>query len=388
VIFRNPRNALLNVHKGLGGLRPRQASFILRPKSLASFLTGGELPPWVRHLFVFMLVCLYEYVSRLTAHARPQCQSRLAPLTSRSVPWLPEWAAMNLNEEAAEWVRVGTIVAIWVVVLYFNRTPRTIGWAAIEQLPAVISIYAIVSYVFTHWLWRWHFLQGWLVPLPDIRGTWQGQIHSTWRDSNGQELPPIPAVLVIKQTFLSINCALHTRDSDSYSTAAQINRDDSGTLRLTFNYMNHPRAILRDSIPIHDGAAILRIVGHGRHLSLEGEYWTNRHTAGDMRLHFCSRAILDDFPDVIPLALSRKTLFPVTAKPKCKCEELEQLRREATFAGLRTRRPDRFGQLGAAELQKEAERTIDALIQHLLVGHNGKPCPAGDRPIVKPTGRR
>jgi SMODS-associating 2TM, beta-strand rich effector domain len=207
---------------------------------------------------------------------------------------------MNLDEEAAEWLRVGTLVAIWVAVLYFSRTPLTISWGAIAQLPAVISIYAIVTYVFTHWLWRWHFLQGWLVPLPDVRGTWQGEIHSTWRDACGQELPPIPVVLVIKQTFLSVNCVLHSRDSDSYSMAAQIRRDDAGTFRLTYNYMSRPRAAVRDRVPIHDGAAILRVVGRGRHAWLEGEYWTNRHTTGDMRLHFRSRAILDDFPGVTP----------------------------------------------------------------------------------------
>jgi hypothetical protein len=71
-------------------------------------------------------------------------------------------------------------------------------------------------------------------------------------------------------------------------------------------------------------------------------------------------------------------------KAKPECEELEQLRREAKFAGLRAGRTGRYGQLGAAELKKEAHRKIDALIQHLLAGHNGKPCPAGDRPIVKP----
>lgn len=77
-------------------------------------------------------------------------------------------------------------------------------------------------------------------------------------------------------------------------------------------------------------------------------------------------------------------MFLVTAKPKSKCEELEQLRREARFAGLRAGLIGRFNDFGTAERQKEAQRKIDALIQHLLVGHNGKPCPAGDRPIVKP----
>ena len=72
-----------------------------------------------------------------------------------------------------------------------------------------------------------------------------------------------------------------------------------------------------------------------------------------------------------------------TLKPKPKCKELERLRQEAEFAGLEAGRTDRFSQYGATERQKEVERKIDALIKHLLTGHDGKPCPAGERPIVK-----
>lgn len=69
---------------------------------------------------------------------------------------------------------------------------------------------------------------------------------------------------------------------------------------------------------------------------------------------------------------------------KRKCELLEKLRRAAKFAGLRASRVHRFKPLTDAELRQERQRSIDALIQHLLAGHDGKPCPAGDRPIVKP----
>lgn len=72
-----------------------------------------------------------------------------------------------------------------------------------------------------------------------------------------------------------------------------------------------------------------------------------------------------------------------TPKPKRKCQELERLRQEAEFAGLEAGRLGRFSQYGAAERQKEVNRRIDALIKHLLAGHDGKPCPAGERPIVK-----
>jgi hypothetical protein len=34
------------------------------------------------------------------------------------------------------------------------------------------------------------------------------------------------------------------------------------------------------------------------------------------------------------------------------------------------------------ELSREAHKKTDALLLHLLAGHDGKPCPSGDRPIV------
>lgn len=202
---------------------------------------------------------------------------------------------VNIREEALEWVRVGLLVAVWAAVLYISKTGLAISWDAVKQLPVVVTVYAILSYVFTKWLWRVPLLQGWLVPFPDLQGTWQGEIRSTWRDpKTDQKLPPLPVILVIKQSFLSISCAMHTRESESYSTAAQISQDEDGTLRLSFNYTNRPKASVRDRISMHDGAAILRIV-RGNNRLLQGEYWTSRRTTGDISLKFRSRALSEDF---------------------------------------------------------------------------------------------
>jgi hypothetical protein len=212
---------------------------------------------------------------------------------------------INIREEALQWVRVGILVAIWVGVLYISKTGLAISWDAVKQLPAVVTVYAILSYVFTKWLWRAPLLQGWLVPFPDLHGTWQGEIRSTWRDQKTrQALPPIPVLFVIKQSFLAINCTMHTQESDSYSHAAQFGQDDDGTLRLSFNYTNRPKATVRDHITIHDGAAILRIGGRRR--TLEGEYWTSRRTTGDISLKFSSRELLEDNPGHSPVTPFRK----------------------------------------------------------------------------------
>jgi hypothetical protein len=72
------------------------------------------------------------------------------------------------------------------------------------------------------------------------------------------------------------------------------------------------------------------------------------------------------------------------------CSELDALKRDATRTLRELKRIRRSRDLSFyedAELIRLKHKTIDALLKHLLVGHNGKPCPAGDRPIVSPRAR-
>jgi len=198
---------------------------------------------------------------------------------------------MNVREEAILWVRLGSLLAIWVAILYLSKSVLAINWDSLKQLPAAVTVYVALSYVSTKWLWRLPIFQGWFVPFPDLQGIWQGEIRSTWTDQKeSRALRPIQATFVIRQDFLSINCVMHTKESDSYSTAALISRDEeSGRLRLSFNYTNKPRPTSRDRMAIHYGAAILQI-GDGPTRVLQGEYWTSRRTTGEISLKFESKA--------------------------------------------------------------------------------------------------
>jgi hypothetical protein len=67
------------------------------------------------------------------------------------------------------------------------------------------------------------------------------------------------------------------------------------------------------------------------------------------------------------------------------CEELKKLKADAIAAfaeGKRVRRCRDLSFHEDAELSCEAYRRTDVLLKHLLIGHDGEPCPAGDRPIV------
>jgi len=67
------------------------------------------------------------------------------------------------------------------------------------------------------------------------------------------------------------------------------------------------------------------------------------------------------------------------------CKEFDRFRDVARSALLEAKRIRRSKDLSFKEdfeLTREGLKKIEDVIQHLLVGHAGKPCPAGNRPIV------
>jgi hypothetical protein len=71
--------------------------------------------------------------------------------------------------------------------------------------------------------------------------------------------------------------------------------------------------------------------------------------------------------------------------PRAKCEALDRLKREAAEAvceAKKTRRSRDVSIYEDDELSRDVQQRVYALIKHLLAGHDGQPCPAGDRPII------
>jgi hypothetical protein len=68
------------------------------------------------------------------------------------------------------------------------------------------------------------------------------------------------------------------------------------------------------------------------------------------------------------------------------CSELDNLKRGAIKVSREVRKIRRSRDvsfLEDAELNGEKFKSVNAMIRHLLVGHDGKLCPAADGPIVK-----
>lgn len=203
----------------------------------------------------------------------------------------------KVNHTVKIYIQVITFLIIWGAILLFKNFYSTHDLLlALKQIPTAITIYVVLGIIFNQWIWRWRLLQGWLIKLPYLQGTWRGELRSDWIDpKTGKGIDPLSVILVIKQTFTSINCTLMTKESTSYSAAADIVRMyGSEDLYLSYTYTNRPKAAIRDRSEIHDGATILKIIKKPS-LALEGEYWTSRRTRGDLVLSFESRELMERY---------------------------------------------------------------------------------------------
>lgn len=181
-------------------------------------------------------------------------------------------------------------VACWVLLLYILNSGLVFSVESLKQLPTVFTLDMAVFGTFVKWGWRWKLFRGWLVPFPDLEGTWRGTYRSTWEDpATGKTTPEAEIVLVIRQTFLTIHCTAFTKEltSRSYSTSLILD-EQSGTRKLVYMYVGDPDQAVRFRSQVHRGAAELEIVGDVPE-ELRGLYWTDRKSTGDLVFRFVGR---------------------------------------------------------------------------------------------------
>lgn len=168
----------------------------------------------------------------------------------------------------------------------------------LKLIPKVVTIDMIFVGVFMKFGWKSKVFRGWLVPFPNLNGTWIGYIYSDWVDAKtGERVEPIPTMLTIYQTFNQTNCIMRTGEMKSYSIAEGFNISEEHQLKqLSYIYSSKPRALLSERSPQHDGAMIFDILGDNS-LKMKGKYWTERKTKGEIILEFHSRKRLDEIPD-------------------------------------------------------------------------------------------
>lgn len=126
-------------------------------------------------------------------------------------------------------------------------------------------------------------------------GTWHGKLESDWVGPSGRRQPPIEAYLVIRPASNGLSCSLMTVRSRSKSLVAVQKNEDDGTRTLIVAYENQARASQRMSSPTHHGVMQLTIPSSRTPTRLQGGYWTDRKTMGDVTFTRLSEGYFEDF---------------------------------------------------------------------------------------------
>ncbi len=169
---------------------------------------------------------------------------------------------------------------LWGGLLVIQGVSVEASW--IKPLGLVTGVLVLILTVFDRWLWKLSWLQGWFVGVPNLNGTWKGELVSSWIDpKTGQGIAPIEAYLCIRQTFSEVHVRLMTKESASSILSGAFASDNS-IKQLVGVYRNVPNVLIRDRSAIHHGGIMLNILVDEK-ATLDGQYWTDRGSKGSMR---------------------------------------------------------------------------------------------------------
>ncbi len=196
------------------------------------------------------------------------------------------------------------VVAVWAATLWIKGIPFT--WDDAWPLTAPFSIAVSTVYgsiiLFDKLLWRIPWWRPWFIRRPVLAGTWKATLLSNYVDqTTGKKVPPIEGFWVVRQNFSSISIRLFTKKSASFSLVAEIVERQAGLLILGTAYQSEPLARYRNSeSEIHYGSAYVELVGQPPS-KLNGHYWTDRQTFGEMWLEERRATLVSSFEEGIDL---------------------------------------------------------------------------------------
>jgi hypothetical protein len=170
----------------------------------------------------------------------------------------------------------------WLGLLVLDGVAVQMQW--LRHCSTVVPILLILLAAFDKWLWKLPIVNGSFTHRPVLHGTWMVMLQTEWKDPKTKQIPgPITCFMTVRQTYASLSMRLMTPESSSALIANSVVRSDDGVVRVVGVYMNTPGIALRGKrSEIHYGALLLEV--HDlRPTSLEGHYWTDRHTRGSLR---------------------------------------------------------------------------------------------------------
>jgi hypothetical protein len=186
---------------------------------------------------------------------------------------------------------------VWSFLAYFNGLDLSKAKDFFGLVPKVVSVDLLLIAVFVRWGWKFKPFRGWLVPFPNLNGTWVGCIYSDWKNpQTGEKPPPIPVMLNVSQSFFHLSCVMRTGEMESHSFSEGFLIDPDRQLKeFAYSYSSKPRLSLSERSTPHDGTAVFKIIEKPKQ-KLIGRYWTERLTKGEITLEYHTSGMLEELP--------------------------------------------------------------------------------------------
>lgn len=203
-----------------------------------------------------------------------------------------------LNKRYFVWLFVGVSAVVYVILLLIFPTPVENDLLFhLKLIPTIVTCDLVFLVIFVKYIWKWKIFYDWLIPFPNLNGTWKGHIISTWIDPITKKRPdPIPVILTIKQSLLTISCVMRTKEMESYSfVSGFVINQENQILRLVYSYDSIPNQTVKERSPQHFGTIVFNISNQNKR-ELTGEYWTGRKTTGTINLEYWKEDLIDKYP--------------------------------------------------------------------------------------------
>lgn len=159
----------------------------------------------------------------------------------------------------------GLAIIIFIVIKWVFKEIEV--WDALTYATTITSI---IAFLYVTLLWRINPLE----KIPKLKKEYTGTLISTYDNIERS------VKIFVKQNLFETKVTFESGESSSKSITANF-YDEYGTKMLSFGYINNPKAIYKDRSPIHYGMCILKVKDKDH---LEGQYFTDRCTRGDISL--------------------------------------------------------------------------------------------------------
>lgn len=181
------------------------------------------------------------------------------------------------------------VIGSWIT----TGAPNT---SLLSFFSVAVLVCTVLLLLWDRWAWKWKAAQAIPGVSRDLSGTWQARLESFWIDpATGKSPEPKTVYMVIRQTSSTASVTLISDESKSKSSLARVVKED-GSWLLHYVYTNEPRMEVRGRSPIHHGSAVLSVTGSPAK-RLEGGYWTDRDSKGQLKLTKRSNKITEDFEE-------------------------------------------------------------------------------------------